>query len=162
MTKILSAGLGVILFSCSVFCKEISFDSFEFRVVGESRIVKAADFKGRPVLLNFWATWCDSCIQELKLINEIASGDLKNKIHVVSVNLDNDEKKMKDFLKDNNFSFLIVSSDRSLDLLKEYTGSERIPVIVMLDKHLVYVGSSQGVKEILSVKKILKVLADGV
>ena len=32
--------------------------------------VFAADFKGRPLLINFWATWCPPCIEELPLLND--------------------------------------------------------------------------------------------
>jgi thiol-disulfide isomerase/thioredoxin len=39
-------------------------------------IVPMATFKGRPLLINFWATWCPPCVEELPLINDFY---LKNK-----------------------------------------------------------------------------------
>ena len=35
----------------------------------QGQTVRMADFRGRPLLLNFWATWCPPCVEELPLLN---------------------------------------------------------------------------------------------
>jgi thiol-disulfide isomerase/thioredoxin len=44
-------------------------------------------FRGRPVLVNLWATWCGPCVEELPTLNELATRD-KSKLAVVAINQD--------------------------------------------------------------------------
>ena len=48
---------------------------------------KVADFKGKPVLVNLWATWCAPCIAELPEIDEMAQGETK-RLTVLTISQD--------------------------------------------------------------------------
>ena len=48
--------------------KEAAFWLGEFDGPGGEK-VRMADFRGRPLLVNFWATWCPPCVEELPLLN---------------------------------------------------------------------------------------------
>ena len=50
-----------------------------------------ADFKGRPVLLNFWATWCPPCVKELPMLSEFAAKQGAKGIQVVGLAVDKSE-----------------------------------------------------------------------
>ena len=50
-----------------------------------------ADFKGRPVLLNFWATWCPPCVKELPMLSEFAAKQGAQGIQVVGLAVDKSE-----------------------------------------------------------------------
>jgi len=50
--------------------------------------VSLSDFKGKVVLLNFWATWCGPCMQELPGINRLQASFASDKFTVVAINID--------------------------------------------------------------------------
>ena len=47
-------------------------------------------FRGQPVLITFWATWCEPCRDEYPMLNELAKQYAPKGLHVVGVNLDDD------------------------------------------------------------------------
>lgn len=51
-------------------------------------LVRMADFRGRPLLLNFWATWCPPCIEELPLINAFYKENAANGWQVLGLAVD--------------------------------------------------------------------------
>ena len=62
---------------------------------GERRL---AEFRGRPVLINWWATWCPPCIEEMPLLDAFAQRQGERGIAVVGIALD-DPAKVADFLQ---------------------------------------------------------------
>jgi len=54
---------------------------------GDGQPVKLSDLKGKPLLVNFWATWCVPCIKELPTLDALAARDA-GKLQVVLVNED--------------------------------------------------------------------------
>src|SRR3984893_11027432 len=47
-------------------------------------------YRGKPVLITFWATWCEPCRDEFPMLNELAKEYAPKGLHVVGVNLDQD------------------------------------------------------------------------
>ena len=66
----------------------------------DGKAVSLADFKGKYVYLNFWATWCASCTQEMMLIAELKK-TYAGRIVFVSVSVDKKSETMNNFLKKN-------------------------------------------------------------
>lgn len=62
--------------------------------------VSLSDFKGKYVYLDFWATWCGPCLQEMKVVPELHKA-YGNKIVFISISIDDDIEKMKTFLEKN-------------------------------------------------------------
>jgi thiol-disulfide isomerase/thioredoxin len=50
--------------------------------------VKLADFKGQPLVLNFWATWCTPCIEEMPLLNAFYQGNKSKSWQVLGLAID--------------------------------------------------------------------------
>jgi len=48
---------------------------------------RAADFDGRPTLVNFWATWCKPCLREMPLLQTLAE-EHPSRLHVVGIAID--------------------------------------------------------------------------
>ncbi|MDO8628070.1 MAG: TlpA disulfide reductase family protein [Candidatus Diapherotrites archaeon] len=65
------------------------------------KTVSLSDFKGKYIYLNFWATWCSSCTQEMMLIPELKKIH-GTKITFVSISVDKNPDAMKNFLKKNS------------------------------------------------------------
>jgi thiol-disulfide isomerase/thioredoxin len=84
----------------------------------KGRKISLEIFQGKPIIVNFWASWCAPCIEEfpsmVKLIEE-----LKGEVALVAVSQDSSEEEMRAFLKafpkgDNPNIYVIWDEDRSI------------------------------------------------
>jgi thiol-disulfide isomerase/thioredoxin len=64
------------------------------------------DLSGKVVLLDFWATWCGPCREALPHVREIAKKFNGQPLVILSVSLDDDEQKWKDFVAKNEMTWL--------------------------------------------------------
>ena len=53
----------------------------------DGRLVEAAEFDGRPLLINFWATWCAPCVREMPLLDEFAEQEA-DRLSVIGIAID--------------------------------------------------------------------------
>ena len=92
------------------------------------------DFKGKLILLNFWATWCVPCKEEMPSLDLLQSNkNLKNlKIFPINVGKDNIEKASK-FFKDLKIKNLDVYFDSPVTLAKKFS-LRGIPTTILLNK----------------------------
>lgn len=88
----------------------LSFTSIE----GEA--ISLYDFKGKVVLVNFWATWCAPCIVEFPPLLELAHMK-KDQIVLVALSVDEDPTKIEPFLKQHNLNIapknVIIAHDQN-------------------------------------------------
>lgn len=91
------------------------------------------DLQGKVVFINFWATWCAPCVAEMPSINGLYEMYKDNPdVVFVMINVENEEGKVRKFLKKKKFSFPIYFPNASR-IPKVYT-SESIPTTFVLDK----------------------------
>jgi len=72
----------------------------------DGKRVSLDDLKGKVVLLDFWATWCGPCREALPHMRTIAKKFEGQPLVVLSVSLDSDEQKWKDFIEKNQMTWL--------------------------------------------------------
>jgi len=78
----------------------------EFKVQDSDHTVSLDQFKGKVVVLNFWASWCPPCVEELPSLMRMQS-ELQNKgVVVVGISVDSDAGDYEKFLKDHNVNFI--------------------------------------------------------
>ncbi|MFH1321116.1 MAG: TlpA disulfide reductase family protein [Bacteroidota bacterium] len=65
-------------------------------------LVKLSDFKGKYVYLDFWATWCAPCLQEMRLTVKLKE-KYSDQIEFISISTDKHFSTMKEFLKNNKY-----------------------------------------------------------
>jgi len=70
------------------------------------RTVTARDFGGKLLLLNFWATWCPPCIEEIPGLNEMSRELGPKGLVILGVSVDKDETAYKNFLRKSPLAFL--------------------------------------------------------
>lgn len=75
------------------------------------KTVTLASFRGKPVLVNFWATWCDTCRVEMPELEEMSrrSG---GRFAVIGVSLDDDPAEVPPFAKRHKLTFPLLIADR--------------------------------------------------
>ena len=54
----------------------------------DGTVVKLSDYKGKAIVLSFWATWCPYCIQEMPILNNIQAKVGKDRMAVIAVNIE--------------------------------------------------------------------------
>ncbi|MGH9528945.1 MAG: redoxin domain-containing protein [Terriglobales bacterium] len=72
----------------------------------DDRHISLDDLKGKVVLLDFWATWCPSCREAVPHIRKIAKTFEGQPFVVISISLDSDEEKWKDFVTKNEMTWI--------------------------------------------------------
>jgi thiol-disulfide isomerase/thioredoxin len=81
--------------------------------------VDLRELKGQVVLVDFWASWCGPCREEMPVLEELHKKYAHRGLVIVGVNIDQSEKKMNGFLKSTPVSFRVVH-DRKLAVASKY------------------------------------------
>lgn len=94
--------------------KSISKNMFEDM---EGNVINLSDYKGKKIVLNFWATWCASCIEEMPSM--LKSQDiLEKENYVFLLASDESTEKIKKFIEKTNYKFKFIKYNGSLAKLK--------------------------------------------
>ena len=80
----------------------------DFTVRDSDRTVTLSQLKGQVVVLNFWATWCPPCIEEMPSLVEMQQRMKSKGVTVLAVSVDVDESAYKQFVKDHNVNLMTV------------------------------------------------------
>jgi cytochrome c biogenesis protein CcmG, thiol:disulfide interchange protein DsbE len=80
----------------------------DFTVKDSEHAVTLSQFKGQVIVLNFWATWCPPCIEEMPSLVQMQALMRSKGITVVAVSVDADERSYHQFLRDHNVTLLTV------------------------------------------------------
>lgn len=95
--------------------------------------VSLADFKGKPMLLNLWATWCIPCIREMPMLDALA-GSTAGKLQVVTVSQDLKGAEVVDpFFAKHGYKNLKPYTDPDVKLSLELQ-APGLPVTILVDK----------------------------
>jgi thiol-disulfide isomerase/thioredoxin len=84
--------------------------------------VTLASFKGKPVLLNLWATWCGPCVKELPTLDALATREA-GRLTVVTLSQDMDAGKAAPFLAARHLTALHAYTDASMRWLPAVTAN---------------------------------------
>jgi peroxiredoxin len=96
------------------------------------RAVDISSYKGKPVILFFWTTWCPYCRAELKILNQQYSVISREGIVILGVNISESENKVQRFFKGYPLNFKILLDKDGL--LADKYDLLGVPTYVFLDK----------------------------
>jgi len=80
----------------------------DFTVQDSDRSVTLSQYRGQVVVLNFWATWCPPCVEEMPSLVEMQRRMKAKGVTVIAVSMDVDQDAYRQFLKDHNVNLLTV------------------------------------------------------
>ncbi len=107
-----------------------------------------ADFAGKTVLLNLWATWCVPCREEMPALNALQKAEGSDTFEVVAVNIDiGDDEKPKAFLNETGVHELGYYRDASMGVfnaLKKEGLAFGLPVTLLMDERGCLISSMNG------------------
>lgn len=101
-----------------------------FSIHNDTGAVNLEQYRGRVVILNFWATWCAPCIEELPSLQSLQQQ--MPDVQVLAISIDDDADAYRQFLTQNHISLLSVR-DGSEGANQKF-GSVRVPETFVLDR----------------------------
>jgi peroxiredoxin len=93
--------------------------------------VNLSDYKGKVVLLNFWATWCHGCQLEIPWFIEYQDRYKDDGLTVIGVSMDGDWKTVKSYVEKKKFNYPIVLGNEAFAKLY---GLGPMPMSVLIDR----------------------------
>jgi peroxiredoxin len=94
--------------------------------------VRLSEYRGDVVMVNFWATWCGPCRQEMPLLDELYSRYERVGFSLLGVNIDDDSRKAMNMVSELGVSFPVLFDARK-EVSKLYK-VEAMPVTVLIDR----------------------------
>lgn len=76
-------------------------------------VIRLSDYRGKPVLINFWATWCGPCILEMPTIQRYYE-ELEGEFEVLAINAAEPEFEVRQFVEDIGITFHVLLDPESM------------------------------------------------
>jgi len=107
---------------------------FDFQLPDlNGRTYSVKHFRGQILVVNFWATWCPPCVEEVPKLNQLYQRYKDNGVQVVGIALDKDSLNLvAPFVKRNKIDYLVlVGNQQVLSQVKNFKG---VPTTLLLDR----------------------------
>jgi peroxiredoxin len=94
--------------------------------------LRLSEYRGDVVMINFWATWCGPCRQEMPLLDELYSRYQRVGFNLLGVNIDDDSSRAMNMISELGVSFPVLFDSRK-EVSKLYD-VDAMPVTVLVDR----------------------------
>ena len=94
--------------------------------------LRLSEYRGDVVMVNFWATWCGPCRQEMPLLDELYSRYERVGFSLLGVNIDDDSRKAMSMVSELGVSFPVLFDARK-EVSKLYE-VDAMPVTILIDR----------------------------
>ena len=153
---ILAVGCGDIRAAENVSQDRPKAADFTIQDINE-QVFRLSDYKGKVIILNFFATWCPPCKREMPDFNEIAE-EYKNDVKVIAINVGGEPlSKVKNFVESYGLDFTVALDDGEVSRL--YGPIRAIPITVIIDGNFniakTHIGQRSKEVFVASIKQLL-------
>ena len=110
-----------------------TYESIIFRDINQKN-VDLDDFKGKLILLNFWATWCAPCKEEMPSLDNLQSNNNLSNLKIFPINISQEDlSKSKLFFQKLNIQNLDIYMDAPVTLAKKFA-LRGVPTTILFNK----------------------------
>jgi thiol-disulfide isomerase/thioredoxin len=113
----------------------------------DKKEVHVSDYRGKVVVLTFWASWCGQCLKELPILESVQRKAGKERVRIVAINSDKERseylamrRRMRDFT-------MTMTEDRADRSIADQYGVTGYPHMVMVDKEGLVAFTHRGYSE---------------
>ncbi|MDQ3070630.1 MAG: TlpA family protein disulfide reductase [Acidobacteriota bacterium] len=96
--------------------------------------VNLADFRGKPLLLNFWATWCPPCLEEIPYFNELATKYKDEGLVILGISTDDTAAQLKPFAAEKHMNYPVLVGLDEPAVERAFGPMWAIPVTIFVKK----------------------------
>ena len=109
------------------------YDEVTFKDKNQKNI-DLADYKGKLIILNFWATWCAPCREEMPSLDSLQSDEILDNLKIFPINIGQENlSKSEKFFQELNIKNLEIYFDSSITLAKKFK-LRGLPTTILFDK----------------------------
>lgn len=130
-------------------------------ILGSTEMMAVGDYKGKTVLLDFWATWCPPCREQMPVVQALEDDPaLSDSLQIISVNADSAgaarDAKVGNYISENGYTFSVVLDDgRGMG---NY-GVSHLPTLVIISPDGTISFTDSGVHTEAKLRKLIKAAA---
>jgi len=119
--------------SCTPSCPDIGKSAPEFTLKSvDGSAISLSDFRGKKIILNFWATWCEPCKFEIPFFQEIYSEQTGNNVVVIAVDVKENAATVQDYANSKSLTFPILL-DTDAKVVQKYCLPGALPITLFID-----------------------------
>ncbi|GAB1258595.1 TlpA disulfide reductase family protein [Aurantivibrio plasticivorans] len=134
MKQLIALILCCTLFGSAQAAEKISGNAHDFTLSSSlGKNIRLAEERGNVVLINFWATWCGPCRQEMPHLEALYKRYNRAGFTILGVNVEPDPNESKKLLKEIPVSFPILYDTESK--VSEMYGVDAMPTTVIVDRN---------------------------
>jgi peroxiredoxin len=123
----------IVVPSDSSFSKWIGKEAPDFTVTDiEGNKHSLSDYRGRNVMIIFWATWCPPCRAEIPHLIELRKQENEANLAMLAISTDKEQDTVKDFVKANKFNYTVAALGNT-SLPSPFMDIEYIPTSFFID-----------------------------
>lgn len=89
-----------------------------------------SSYRGKPLIINVWASWCGPCREEMGSVNALAQRYGGKQLNVIGISTDDYRDQAMAFLKDSNTTFTNYIDDHQI--MENMLGANRIPLTILV------------------------------
>lgn len=119
--------------------REVSF------VTTSGQTITIEDLRGKPVMINFWATWCPPCREEMPLIESVYEQN-SSRLNMIGVSVDQSSQDVSRFIDKENITFPIVIDNDQMNLQRKF-GVQGFPTTYFINSEGELIATHVGLLE---------------
>lgn len=116
--------------------------------------LRLADYRGKLVLLNFWASWCGPCLEEMPRLSALQRNFGARGLQVIGVSMDDEAAPAKGLLAKRPVDYPIALGDEKLG--ERYGGILGLPQSFLIDRHGLILARYKGEADISQIEATVK------
>jgi thiol-disulfide isomerase/thioredoxin len=117
---------------------------FSFKDIDGKKVSLSA-FRGKVIILDFWATWCVPCKAEIPGFIELQKKYGEQGLQIIGLSVDDSQSMAKKYAAEMKMNYPVLLAEGKEDVLRAYDPIKSIPVSVVIDRQGRIVGRHLGI-----------------